>query len=56
MSRRNETLRESLSQVVNSTDFSCAIRNFLDRFNANPDLSLLADEPVLISPLIGDGG
>jgi hypothetical protein len=56
MSRSNETLRESLSDVGNSTDFSYAIRNFLDRFNANPDPALLSDEPVLISHFLGDGG
>lgn len=56
MSRRNETLRESLSNVGNSTDFSYAIRNFLDRFKTNPDPALLADEPVLISHCLGDGG
>jgi hypothetical protein len=56
MSRRNETLRESLSHVGNSTDFSYAIRNFLDRFKTNPDPALLADEPVLISHFLDDGG
>ncbi len=56
MSRHNETLRESLSHVEISTDFSYAIRNFLDRFKENPDPALLADEPVLISHILGDGG
>ncbi len=56
MSRSKETLRESLAHVGDSTDFSYAIRNFLDRFKTNPDPSLLADEPDLISQLLGDGG
>lgn len=56
MSRRNETLRETMSHVANSTDFSYAIRNFLDRFKSNPDPALLTEEPALLSPSLGDGG
>lgn len=56
MSRRNETLRESLSSIGDSNDFSYAIRNFLDRFKTNPDCALLIDEPALISHCLGDGG
>lgn len=56
MSRSNETLRESLSMVGNSTDFSYAIRNFLDRFKSNSDPALLVDEPALISQILGDHG
>ncbi|MGJ8634015.1 MAG: hypothetical protein ACSHX7_08845 [Luteolibacter sp.] len=56
MSRINETLKESMSQVTDSTDFSYAIRNFLDRFKSNPSSSLLTDEPALLSPSLNDGG
>jgi hypothetical protein len=56
MSRKNEQLRESLSHVANSSDFSYAIRNFLDRFKANPNPELLMDEPALLAPILNDGG
>jgi hypothetical protein len=56
MSRHNETLRESLAHVESSTDFSYAIRNFLDRFKTNPDPAQFTDEPALLSPSLGDGG
>lgn len=56
MSRTNETLRESMARVTDSTGFSYAIRNFLDRFKSNPNLALLRDEPALLSVLIGDDG
>lgn len=56
MSRTHETLRESMANVRIQSDFSYAIKNFLDRFKSNPDASLLQDEPELISNLIGDEG
>lgn len=56
MSRKNEPLRESLSHVANPSDFSYAIRNFLDRFKANPDSALLMDEPALLAPALNDDG
>lgn len=56
MSRMNETLRESMASVTDSTGFSYAIRNFLDRFKSNPAPELLQDEPELLSQLIGDDG
>ena len=56
MNRRNETLRESMSRVTDSTGFSYVIRNFLDRFKSNPNPALLQDEPALLSALIGDDG
>jgi len=56
MSRKNEKLCVSLSAVADSSDFSYAIRNFLDRFKTNPDPALLADEPSLLAPILNDGG
>lgn len=56
MTRMNETLRESMARVTDSSGFSYAIRNFLDRFRANPNPELLQDEPELLSQLIGDDG
>ncbi len=56
MSRMNETLRESMANVVVQSDFSYAIKNFLDRFRSNPDVTLLVDEPELLSPALDDGG
>lgn len=56
MSRSKETLRESMSNVAVHSDFSYAIRNFLDRFKNNPDPGLLIDEPALLSPSLDDGG
>ncbi len=56
MSRNNEKLCESLSQVADPSDFSYAIRNFLDRFKSNPDPALLTDEPALLAPILDDGG
>jgi hypothetical protein len=56
MSRSKETLRESMAKVVVQSDFSYAIKNFLDRFKVNPDVSLLIEEPELLSPSLGDGG
>jgi len=56
MSRTHETIRESMANVRIQSDFSYAIKNFLDRFKGNPDPSLLQDEPDLISQSIGDGG
>lgn len=56
MSRTNETLRESMSQVVIPSDFSYAIKNFLDRFKVNPNPALLLEEPELLSPSLQDGG
>ena len=56
MSRSHETLRESIENVVLQSDFSYAIKNFLDRFKVNPDLELLQEEPSLISEKINDGG
>jgi hypothetical protein len=56
MSRNNETLRESMATVAVQSDFSYAIKNFLDRFKTNPNADLLLDEPELLSPLIQDGG
>lgn len=56
MSRSNETLHECMSNVVVRTDFSYAIKNFLDRFMINPDPTLLHCEPELLSPKLDDGG
>ncbi len=56
MTRKNEPLRESLSHVETSLDFSYAVRNFLDRFKANPDPELLMDEPALLAPILDDRG
>lgn len=56
MSRSKETLRESMFNVASRSDFSYAIRNFLDRFKTNPDPALLTDEPALLYPSLEDGG
>ena len=56
MSRNKEKLCQSLSHVAEPSGFSYAIRNFLDRFNTNPDPVLLADEPALLAPILNDGG
>jgi hypothetical protein len=56
MSRKNEPLCDTLSHVANASDFSYAIRNFLDRFKANPDPALLVDEPALLAPILNDNG
>lgn len=56
MSRKNEKLCDSLSHVADPSEFSYAIRNFLDRFKSNPDPSLIADEPALLASILNDGG
>jgi hypothetical protein len=56
MNRYFETLKESMANVAVQSDFSYAIKNFLDRFKMNPNLNLLLDEPELLSPLVQDGG
>ncbi len=56
MNRMNETLRESMARVTDSTGFSYAIRNFLDQFKSNPNPELLQEEPDLLFSLIGDDG
>jgi hypothetical protein len=56
MSRNKEKICESLSHVADSSGFSYAIRNFLDRFKTNPDPVLLMDEPALLAPTLNDGG
>ncbi len=56
MNRSQETLRQSMANVRIQSDFSYAIKNFLDRFKTNPDLALLEEEPGLLSPSLADGG
>lgn len=56
MSRANETLCGSPAVVREPSDFSYAIKNFLDRFKNHPDVRLLQDEPELLLPLLGDEG
>ncbi len=56
MSRKHEQLSESLAHVVTSSEYSFAIRNFLDRFTANPDPTLLMEEPALLAHTLDDGG
>jgi hypothetical protein len=45
-----------MANVREQSDFSYAIKNFLDRFKLNPDLALLQEEPDLLSPSLADGG
>ncbi len=56
MNRAHETLRQSMANVREQSDFGFAIKNFLDRFNINPNAALLLDEPDLLSTMLGDGG
>ena len=45
-----------MANLVVQSDFSYAIKNFLDRFKSNPDPALLRDEPELLSNRFEDGG
>jgi len=56
MNRSSETLLQSMANVKVRSDFSYAIKNFLDRFKSNSDPELLRDEPALLSPSFDDGG
>jgi len=56
MNRAHEPLKQSMANVREQSDFSYAIKNFLDRFKLNPDLALLQEEPDLLSPSLADGG
>ena len=56
MNRTHEPLRLSMANVREQSDFSYAIKNFLDRFKINPDPALLQEEPDLLSPFLADGG
>lgn len=56
MNRSHETLRQSMANVLVQSDFSYAIKNFLDRFKTNPDLVLLKEEPELLSASLSDDG
>ena len=56
MNRTHETLRQSMANVREQSDFGYAIKNFLDRFKSTLDPALLLDEPDLLSPSLGDGG
>lgn len=52
----DRTLAESLSGVREREDFSYAIRNFLDRFKANPNPAWLEVEPGLLTDRLHDEG
>ena len=50
------TLRDSMLFVSNSVDFDDALANFLDRFNWNPGIEMLVEEPALLAAKLNDGG
>ena len=52
----NRTLSESMAGVLEPDDFDYAIANFLDRFNREPGLDLLADEPPVLRERLNDEG
>lgn len=49
-------MNEAFASVRNADDFGYLLRDFLDRFRDSPDVSLIAAEPRLLEPLLGDGG
>jgi hypothetical protein len=56
MSRSAEILCEHLMSITVQIDFCDALKNFLERFRVNSDLTQLRDEPRLLSNLIQNGG
>jgi hypothetical protein len=55
-SPNQRTLKESMRTVRTPEDFSYALRNFLDRFRRNPDVSLLEEAPDMLADQFGDEG
>ena len=51
-----KTLRLSMEAVQEASDFSYALRNFLDRFRNNPSVGLLLDEPASLTTKLSDDG
>ncbi|MCW1886135.1 hypothetical protein OKA04_15465 [Luteolibacter flavescens] len=49
-------MTEAFGEVSSDEDFGYALRDFLDRFREQPDLSLITDEPALLEPTLSDGG
>ncbi len=49
-------MNEVFRSVNSEDDFSYAIRDFVDRFNDEPNPSLLRDEPELLEAVLSDGG
>lgn len=52
----DRTLRESLDSVRVPGDFGYAIRNFLDRFRAQPNPTWLEEEPDFLVTRLNDDG
>ncbi|MEI6178733.1 MAG: hypothetical protein WCS43_17710 [Verrucomicrobiota bacterium] len=49
-------MREAFAAIDNPDDFGYMVRDFLDRFRAQPDPTLIAGEPAPLAPILGDGG
>jgi hypothetical protein len=49
-------MKEAFASIQNAEDFGYMIRDFLDRFRDEPSLSLIAEEPALLAPVLGDNG
>jgi hypothetical protein len=56
MFEHDRTLAESVNGVRVREDFSYAIRNFLDRFKADPNPTWLEEEPCLLADRLRDDG
>lgn len=50
------TLGVRMESVKEASDFSYALRNFLDLFQREPSVDLLANEPVSLTPALADDG
>ncbi len=49
-------MKEAFAAVRTSEDFGYRLRDFLDRFQDNPVLSLIAEEPAGLSERLNDRG
>ncbi len=45
-----------MESVQEASDFSYALRNFLDRFRHDPSIELLAEEPASLASKLSDNG
>ena len=51
-----KSLRTSMEAVQEASDFSYALRNFLDRFRNGPSIDLLMEEPDSLTAKLSDDG
>jgi len=49
-------MKEAFAGIHNTGDFGYMLRDFLDRFQEQPDPSLVAEEPALLATLLKDHG